>query len=330
MLDEGGNAVDAAVAAAFVSFTAEIAMVHWGGSGLATLFDPHTGRAQVYDFFSNMPGLGLETLPHQRQLDFHRTTVDFGATTQDFYVGRGAVAVPGNLFGLCKLLRDHGRLPLEVILEPVAELAREGFPIDAYQAQTCRLLYPIYTHTPSMRAVFVTGDRFIEAGDRLFIPDLAATVADLAREGEALIRSGRLAKALLTDQAAFGGLLTERDLREYRVEINRPIRISYRQHEVLLPPPCSSGGVLTAFSLKLLNRFDLPRMVHGGANYLQLITEVMAATTRARRHWELARGYLPPGKAVRRFLGDEFVADFASDQTVRWCPGSWGWHSSPR
>ncbi len=313
ILDEGGNAVDAAVAAAFVSFTSEIAMVHWGGSGLATIYDPAAGQARVYDFFSNMPGLGLDGPLDERPLDFHRTTVDFGVTTQDFYVGRGSVAVPANLFGLCRLLREHGRLSLEQVLAPAHELAGDGFPIDRYQAETCRLLYPIFTHTEEMRAIFAPDGRFIEPGDRLFIPHLAETLAVLAAEGEAFLRGGRLGQALLADQAARGGLLTQADLDRYEVAVLEPIRVTYRGHEVLLPPPCSSGGVLTAFALKLLGRFDLARSPHGSANHLQLLAEVMAATTRARRHWEEARGYLEPAQAVDHFLNEDFVADFASE-----------------
>ncbi|NJN55414.1 MAG: gamma-glutamyltranspeptidase, partial [Anaerolineae bacterium] len=63
MLQAGGNAVDAAVAAAFVSFIAEIGVVHWGGSGIAHLYDPQQQRSLVYDFFSNTPGLGAPPQP---------------------------------------------------------------------------------------------------------------------------------------------------------------------------------------------------------------------------------------------------------------------------
>jgi len=108
----GGNAVDAAVAAAFVSFIAEVGVVHLGGSGMAQVFRPGANQdgfdAITYDFFSNMPGIGTEI--DRDKLDFKKVTIDFGPTTQDFHLGRGSVAVPGNIAGLCKMAVDHGRL----------------------------------------------------------------------------------------------------------------------------------------------------------------------------------------------------------------------------
>lgn len=312
ILKKGGNAVDAAVAAAFVSFFSEIAMVHWGGSGLATLYDPHSGASQVYDFFSNMPGLGRPPATEQA-LDFFKKTIDFGATTQDFYIGRGSVAVPGALFGLCRLLSDHGTLPLRQVLSPALALARDGITLNEYQAATLKLLEAIFTHDESMRQIFSPGGHFIQAGAQLRLPDLAATIEALANEGADTLRHGRLGQAILADQAAHGGLLTQQDLDAYEVNISPSIVLPYRGHEILLPPPCSSGGVLIGFALKLLNRFDVPALTPGSADHLQLLFEVMAATTRARRHWELARRYLEPDEAAVRFLSDEFVADFATE-----------------
>jgi gamma-glutamyltranspeptidase/glutathione hydrolase len=124
MLEQGGNAVDAAVAAAFASFIAEIGVVHLGGSGLAQIFDPANNSAVTYDFFSAMPGLGSGR--SKEALDFEKVTINFGPTTQDFFLGRGSVAVPGNIFGLCQMAADHGRLPLTTLLQPAIRLARAG------------------------------------------------------------------------------------------------------------------------------------------------------------------------------------------------------------
>ncbi len=151
ILREGGNAVDAAVAASFASFIAEIGVVHLGGSGMAQLYDARTGTSRVYDFFSAMPGLNGRP---PDQLDFEEVTINFGATTQSFHLGRGSVAVPGNIAGLCRLAADHGRLPLPMLLEPALELARNGLALAPFQADTCDLLTPLYTHTAGMRAIF--------------------------------------------------------------------------------------------------------------------------------------------------------------------------------
>ncbi|RMG90265.1 MAG: gamma-glutamyltransferase [Chloroflexi bacterium] len=307
MLRRGGNAVDAAVAAAFVSFIAEIGVVHLGGSGIAQLYDARNGRSVVYDFFSDMPGKG--GTPPER-LDFERVTIDFGPTTQDFYLGRASVAVPGNIVGLCRMAADYGRLPLATLLEPAMRLAREGVILDEFQANTCALLAPLYTHTTEMRQIFAPNGHIVQPGERLFIPHLAETLAELAAEGEQFARNGRLAQAIVHDQQKNGGLLTPQDLLEYQVRQLSAIRIPYREFEVLLPPPSSAGGVLIAFSLKLLSHFDIATYPHGSARHLQLLYEIMAATTRARLYWDRWSEEMPVAEAVGRFLSDEFVTQF--------------------
>ncbi len=316
MLRQGGNAVDAAVAAAFASFLAEVGVVHLGGSGLAQVYDSGAGQSNVYDFFSAMPGLGRDGLP--ADLDFAAVSIDYGAATQTFHLGRGAVAVPGNIFGLCRLAAEYGRLPLATLLEPAIALAQDGALLDQFQADTCKLLRPLYTHTPGMRAIFAPQGDLIAAGERVTIPHLAETLMALAQEGEKLLRSGRLAQALLEDQAERGGLLTAEDLAAYEVGRQRPIRVTYRQFEVLLPPPPSSGGVLTAFALRLLAHFPVATLQRGGAAHLRLLYEVMAATTRARGHWDALAAGVASDDAVAAFLDDSFVQPYTAAVAEAW------------
>lgn len=310
ILHQGGNAVDAAVAAAFVSFIAEVGVVHLGGSGIAQLYDSRTGLTRVYDFFSVMPG--LEGTPPDR-LDFEEVTIDFGSATQSFYLGRASVAVPGNIAGLCRLAADYGRLPLNVLLEPAIRLAQTGLPLAAFQADTCELLAPLYTHTDGIRAVFAANGTVIRPGEHLFIPGLAETLSQLARQGAAYARHGDLARALLADQAANGGLLTEADLLRYEVRCVAPLRVVYRGYEVLLPPLSSAGGVLTAFTLKLLAGLDVAGSAHGSAAHLQLLYEVMAATARARQEWDGLSETLPGDVATTRFLEEAFVNGYRDE-----------------
>lgn len=312
MLRRGGNAVDAAVAAAFASFIAEIGVVHLGGSGIAHIFDPGEGRSVVYDFFSNTPGLGKEGAD-LAGIDFREVRIDFGETTQDFHLGRAAVAVPGNIAGLCLMAADYGALPLSTILEPAMQLARDGVAIAPFQADTCKLLEPLYTHTAGMREIFVRDGRMIQAGDRLFIPHLAETLRDLAQEGAALMRNGRLAQAIVSDQEANKGLLTARDLEFYQVKKLPSIHLPYREFEILLPPRSSTGGVLTAFTMKLLAHFEPGQMQHGSSEHLRLLYEVMAATSRARPSWDNRDETIPLAEAIQQFLRQDFVARYVEE-----------------
>jgi len=296
MLRAGGNAVDAAVAAAFASFVAEIGVVHLGGSGLAQLFRPANGiqsyDCTTFDFFSTMPGLGNQ--PASRDLDFERVVIDFGPTTQDFFLGRGSVAVPGNIAGLCKLAYEFGQLPFSTILGPAIELASKSHHLAPFQAETCELLRPIYTHTKEMSQIFAANGHTIRSDEGLFIPHLAETLQSLAKYGAAFAYSGQLAQAIIDDQKKHGGLLTKEDLEAFRVRQNPPIRLNYRGFEILLPPPSSSGGVLTAFSLKLLCHFNLGAYDHGSADYLRLLFEVMA-------------------EAINYFLADSFIDRYKNE-----------------
>lgn len=311
ILQKGGNAVDAAVAAAFTSFIAEVGVVHLGGSGLAQIYDPVSGQGHVYDFFSNMPGLDRGS--DHTSLNFERVTIDYGATTQDFHLGRGSVAVPGNIFGLCRLAAEHGHLPLGQLLEPAQRLAQTGAVLDTFQADTCKLLRPLYTHTPGMAAIFAPDGVMLDSGDTVRIPHLAATLTQLALEGEGLLRSGRLAKTFVQDQQQRGGLLTREDLESYKVGIHQPIRQKYRQFEVLLPPPCSTGGLLTAFALKLLEPFSFEGMVHGSAPHLRLLYEVLAATARARPYWDASVANGTWSDAMMTMLTDQFAGPYVEE-----------------
>ncbi|MBP8002908.1 MAG: gamma-glutamyltransferase [Chloroflexi bacterium] len=342
MLRLGGNAVDAAVAAAFASFIAESGVVHLGGSGIAQVYHPQQGGA-VYDFFSNMPGLknlGMqapfvtvqpsEDLSHWSAstqkpsedsfsrgterllpfLDFQKTTIDFGATTQDFYLGRGSVAVPGNIAGLCQMAADYGRLSLRQILGPAIRYAREGVNLSPLQVGVCELLRPLYTHTPEMAAIFQRGERMICPEDTLFIPHLAETLIQLAETGAEMARTGWLAQALLQDQAENGGLLTTTDLQSYNVNKAEPIALTYRDFTVRLPLACSAGGVLTAFALTLLRDFPVGQWPHGSVMHLRLLYEVMAAAARARPQWETWRETMTVEASAAAFLADDFIESY--------------------
>jgi gamma-glutamyltranspeptidase/glutathione hydrolase len=250
LLQQGGNAVDAAAAATFASFITESSLVNIGGAGVAQVYVPDTGQAVIYDFFSCMPGLGPERDVSSRELDFRQVLVDFGAAVQPFYIGRGSVAVPGAVAGLCKMVEEMGTLPLRKILAPTIRMAREGVVLNEAQAYTTHLLRPILTDTPSIAAIYEPRGQFVETGQTLFYVDLATTLERLAEEGATLFYTGSVAQEIIVDQQNWGGLLSPTDLTSYRVRRVAPIRVNYRGYPVLLPPPssCSYPGKLSRLS----------------------------------------------------------------------------------
>jgi gamma-glutamyltranspeptidase/glutathione hydrolase len=278
---QGGNAVDAAVAATFASFITESALVNIGGGGIAQIYNPISGRAVGYDFFSTMPGLSHNGHSSVSTIDFRKVLVDFGSAQQPFYIGRGSVAVPGVVAGLCTMVEEMGTLPLPTILAPTIRMAREGVVLSDAQAYIANILAPILTDTPEIAAIYTATGQIV-AGQPLYFTALADTLERLGQEGASLFYTGSVAQKIITDQQTQGGLLTELDLASYRVRRVEPISINYRSYTILLPPPFSSGGMLIAFVLKLLATLSLSNLSHNSAEHLQILAEVMRLTNIAR------------------------------------------------
>ncbi len=287
MLRQGGNAVDAAVSAAFVSCLAEPALVNIGGSGIAQVFNPKDGRTTVYDFFSNMPGLNNEE--GSGIIDFRRIYINFGSARQPFYIGRASVAVPGLIEGLCRMLEEMGSLPLATVLAPAIELARAGVTLDAQQAHMIGLVSPILLDTPDLARYFTRNEALVQAGDVIQYPQLAQTLEKLAQEGPDLFYTGDIAKAIVLDQRRKGGFVTALDLETYEIHRTLPVEVSYRDYTIHLPPAASMGGILIAFSLKLLNAHSLAGVLPHSAEHIRLLAEVMRLTNQARLSWDVKR-----------------------------------------
>lgn len=287
ILQQGGNAVDAAVAATFASFVTEAVLVNIGGGGIAQVYSPTTKEAIVYDFFSAMPGLTPNGSPPSiGEIDFRQILVDFGPAQQPFYIGRGSVAVPGVVAGLGRMVAEQGTLPLPQILAPAVQLAREGVILSEALAYVAYILTPIFTDTPEMAAIYAPLGRIAAAGERLYFPALADTLEQLGREGPSIFYTGQIAEQILADQRAHHGLITEADLASYTVHQTEPIAIDYRGYTILLPPPSSSGGALIAFALKLLATAELKGLGHNGFEHTRLLTELMRLTNAARAEWQ--------------------------------------------
>lgn len=299
ILKQGGNAIDAAVAAAFASFVAEMVLVSIGGSGIG-LVHLAAGDTIAYDFFSDIPSGRFDS----EQSDFKRILVDFGSAQQPFYIGRASVAVPGVVAGLCAMAQDHGTLPLKILLEPAINLARHGVVLSESLGYIATLLADIFRDTPPSAAVYAPKGPIAQVGDRLHNPKLAATLEMLGELGPDYFYRGELAGQIVQDQLAHGGLLMAQDLAGYYPNRSEAIDVDYRGYSILLPPLSSIGGVLIAFSLKLLSRFDLAGFSHHTASHLQILAEVMRLTNIARQ--DLAAGDV----SADQFLSDAHVTRY--------------------
>src|SRR5581483_4758026 len=279
VLAEGGNAVDACVAAAFAGAVAESPLTSPGAGGFMLVHRAADGVTRLADFFVAAPGLGLG---RHRAGEMQVVDVGFGeTTTQRFRIGPASCAVPGAVAGLEAAHKAFGRLPWRELLAPAIELARDGVQLSRPQAHLHALLDPILRASPEGRRVYsrANGER-LGAGDTLRLPDLADTLDAIGRRGAAALYQGERAHAIVSTVREGGGEVTLEDLATYRAVWRRPVRARFRGHHFLSNPPPSSGGVLIAYGLALLER--LPDSPAGSAQALAALGEVMREQERAR------------------------------------------------
>jgi gamma-glutamyltranspeptidase/glutathione hydrolase len=250
VLADGGNAVDAAVAAAFASWIAESPLTGPGGGGFMLVHRASDRSTRLLDFFVAVPGGGADPAAMET------IDVDFSSeTTTPYLIGAASAAVPGVPAGLATAWKRFGSKPWAELIEPAIALARDGVEVTAPQDYLHRLLASILRFQPEGEALYSLG-----IGDRFRIPDLGDTLRKIADDGVATFYTGELAHAI-TETAPH---ISTADLAGYRVIRRRPVTTPFRGFEYTSNPPPSSGGVLIAYGLRLLDnrgRFDAPAIV---------------------------------------------------------------------
>ena len=301
ILEAGGNAVDACIAAGFVSWVTESPLTGPGAGGFMLVHRARDRSDRLLDFFVAIPGRGADG---EKAAPMDEVMVPFDAhTLQLFRIGGPSCAVPGAVAGLGEAHRLYGRMPWAELVTPAADLARNGVELNPQQAFLHSILDVALRAEGEGRRIY--GERVpLREGDRLLMRDLADTLDLLAAEGAEAFYRGPLARALSGAVRERGGLLTETDLADYRVIRRRPVRTPYRGHEFISNPPPSSGGVLIAFALRILDRLGTPGLP-GSVESVAALTEVMREAT-------LARG----GAFVRKLYRGGLAADLLADAVV--------------
>jgi gamma-glutamyltranspeptidase / glutathione hydrolase len=276
MLRQGGNAVDAAVAAAFATGVVNPSSCGIGGGGFALVYDGKRGALHVLDF--------RETAPAAAKPDMF---VRDGKVDPALSLRGGlAVAVPGEVRGLARLLRERGTLSLATVLAPSIRYAADGFPVGSHLASELASNAAAIREHPALAAVYLKPDGSPYAeGEILVQKDLAATLQAIAANGAKVFYEGSLAADIAREVAAAGGILTTRDLRGYRVRTRRPITIRYRGLTVAGVPPPSSGGGVVLEILNVLGGFDLRRDGATGALALDRLARAERAAFRDRARY---------------------------------------------
>jgi gamma-glutamyltranspeptidase / glutathione hydrolase len=218
ILEEGGNAADAAVAASLASCVAETVMTGLLGGGHATV--SWAGETRTLDFFVATPGLGEE----RRHAELEHLEIPFGTELVHYAVGVGSCGVPGVLPGLGELWRAYGSLPWVRLVEPAFRLAREGVEMLPAHTACLRMLAPVMTMREGGR-IYSPGGKLLEDGDRLEQPGLVPALEAVAEEGAV---SPTLQDALLALSDERGGLITADDLHAYEPRWGEPVEAEFR------------------------------------------------------------------------------------------------------
>jgi gamma-glutamyltranspeptidase/glutathione hydrolase len=251
ILAEGGNAVDACIAATCVSWVTESPLTGPGSGGFMLVHRARDRTDRVLDFFVAAPGAGL---PAEAGADMVAVDVAFDVgNLQRFWVGAGSCAVPGAVAGLAEAHRMYGTVPWAKLLAPAIECANTGFELTPTQAVLHTILDPALRRSAEGKKIY-GADAPLAAGDPVRMRDLGRTLELLAEEGGGAFYRGELARRISEHVLSEGGLVTERDLASYRVIRRSPVRAAYRGHVFVSNPPPSSGGILIAFALAILER----------------------------------------------------------------------------
>lgn len=243
MLRRGGNAVDAAVASAFVLAVVEQQMAGLGAGGALTLWRAGPKRAEYLDFYASA---GADSAWASVPPSAQRTPEQM-------------VAVPGMVDGLLGALAQYGTLERDVVLAPAIRAARDGFPVHSLLARAIAANRAKLTRDPAAARIFYPGGQPLQAGDTLVQPALAATLERIAREGRSGFYAGPVADSIVGVLRAGGSPITLADLRDFRTRPRRPLCTTYEGYTLLSAPPPLDG--LEVFqTLALLDGRDLPRL----------------------------------------------------------------------
>jgi gamma-glutamyltranspeptidase / glutathione hydrolase len=268
VLQAGGNAVDAAVCAVLTSFAVESPLTCLGAGGFMLV---HTADEDVLlDFFVEVPGREGD----RRRAELVPISVVFDETPQLFNIGAASCGVPGTPAGLAAALGRFGSMPMRDLVGPAVAHARNGVPISAEQAYLFKILDPILTEFAECRELYAPQGRTLGEGETFRFPELADALERYAADGPEPFYRGEVARAIAAWVSERGGTLGAADLAAYEPIAREPVRAEFRGREVLTNPPPSSGGVLIALCLALLER--------AGEVGVEQVVATMAEANRAR------------------------------------------------
>ncbi len=267
ILKNGGNAIDAAVAVGFALAVTLPRAGNLAGGGFMLIYLSEKDKFVALDYKEMAPaaaGRDMYVLPDGR-VDKHTVR----------YTRKG-FGVPGTVAAFAEALREHGTMSLERVLQPAIGLARNGITVTDDLAFSLVYAAERLAKDPEAKRIFFGKDGSpLKAGDILYQKDLAWSLEQIAQFGPDAFYQGEIAGRIANDMKNGGGLVTQEDMADYTVAKREPIRAGYKNHELVIMPPPSSGGVHIAQMLNVFKHYDLGATGHNSAAGIHLMSEAM-------------------------------------------------------
>ena len=317
ILQQGGNAIDAAAATSLALAVTRPYSMGLGGGGFALVRLGATGEVFVLDYRERAPAAATPDMYVKA-----RASRPEGAPPSQF--GGLAVGVPGLLAGHGVLIERFGTRPWRELVAPAAHLAGEGFPIDEHYRGGMRAAGRSIARHPELRAAttflrrrFLFDEKKPPAGTILEQPELARTLTAIGEQGPGYLYRGPPAEAIARTVGDHRGIITPADLAAYRPTWREPIRARYRERfEILLMPPPSSGGICLAQTLNILEHWDLRALAPqdpGLAAHLTIEALRHAFADRARHLGDADFAAVPVAKLTSKGYAAELAARIRPD-----------------
>ena len=287
VLMSGGNAVDAAIACAFVQGVVDPLMCGIAGFGSCQVCMPATNTHTFIDFHGRVPAVARPDM--WAHLVEGETRDGFGFVVKGAVndVGYQSITTPGSLAGYSEAHRRYGRLPWKDIVAPAIAQASDGYFVspDVYHDWTSvdepgrvSVLDRLGFSEPSRRIYMKEDGTPKTIGTLIRNPDMARTLTKIAEQGARVFYEGEIASAIDADMKAHGGLLSANDLRNYRTTPAEPLRGTYRGFEIATNRP-PGGGIMLIEMLNILENFDLAALGHNSPDYIRIVAEAMKHAT---------------------------------------------------
>ncbi len=265
ILAKGGNAVDAAVATGFALAVTHPSAGNIGGGGFM-IIRTADGKATTIDYREKAPRRSTRTMYLGKDGKIDRSLTASGWL---------APGVPGTVRGLHLAHSKYGKLPWAEVVAPSVELASTGFILTkAMSASINGALQRQLSRFPSSVAAYgKNGQATWKEGDRIRLADLGRALKSIATDGPDAFYTGWIADSLVAQMAANRGIISKRDLAEYRAVEREPVRGTFNGYELIGMPPPSSGGIVLIQTLNMLEAFDITTRAPDSPTYLQLRVE---------------------------------------------------------